>query len=324
MLTFYDCQTDRGITTAAHVDPASQDFADRLNEASRRLMDYGDWWSTVDKLVLASYNHTIVWPNYVGTPLALSDHHGGIRLQNGWHDFLPLEANDWRHIGYHYPHKRNLDCGWATTELGTSPVAINIPNGMANYLYAQARSPLDAGKTITFWGADVNGQPVSETLAVSNMGFTVSTNQFRHIDRVVKDASSDFFDVYQCSEATPGTLLDVAHYGPGETRPEYRVTRINRHRDTGNPHFYSALVKLQHVDAVAGSDLVLPGNRAALKLMLLSVHKEEASDPKGAETESMRAIHELNRELNNRLPEFQIPISYEELGGADMRLHSAF
>lgn len=330
MLTFYDCQTDRGIVAAAHCDPTSDEFAERLNEAARRLMDYGDWWATVDKLVVPSYNNTIVWPYYVGTPLALRDYRGPMVMRSEWANFIPFDREDWKHIGGCYPNCREYRCELTITDVGTSPVRQNIPAGMSNYILFYPRNPLDKGRTVTIFGIASTGQPVSETLVMPHPAldpFVASTNKYQRILRVLKDRSSDYLDAYQCSDNTPGTLLDLSHYAPSETRPEYRVSHIQRYHSTtqtATAKYYQALVKLQHIDAFSSSDIVLPGNRAALKLMLYSIHKEEASDPKGAEADSMRAIHELNRELNNRLPEFQIPVSYEEFGGANMRRHSAF
>lgn len=329
MLTFYDCQTDRGIVAAAHCDPTSTEFNDRLNEAGRRLMDYGDWWATVDKVVLPSYNNTIVWPYYVGTPLGLKDYRGTFKMRSSWENFLPMDEDDWKHIGGCYPNHRAWRSEYALTDIGTSPVRENVPEGMTNYILAYPRNPIDTGKTLTIFGTDSYGQPATETLSMPNPGltpFVASQKQYLHIERVLKDPTIDFIDVYQCSEATPGTLLDMAHYAPCETRPEYRVSKVRLapRSDPSVPRYFQALVKLQHFDATGASDIVLPGNRAALKLMILSVHKEEASDPQGAEAEAARAIHELNRELNNKLPDSQTPISYQELGGADMRLHSAF
>lgn len=339
MLTFYDCQTDRGIITAANVSPDSADFASKLNEAGRRLMDYGDWWATVIKTRVACYSNTITWPRWVGTVLALNAWHDNhpLRLLNGWYDFVPLDANDWRHIALCYPSNRTFHHhhhgGASVNDMGTACVFQNVPVDMTNYVIAYPRCPFDAGKTLTIWGTDLNGQPCSEVLTMPDPSLTkyrASVNQYIRIDRVLKDASYDFFDVYQCADAVPNTttapLLEMAHYEPGETHPEYRITRVHgfHHHHTGYPHLFTALVKLQHIDAVAGNDPVLPPNRAALKLMILSINKEDSSDPQGAELEAQRAVHELNRELNNKLPEFQTPISYQEFGGVDMRRHSAF
>ena len=93
--------------------------------------------------------------------------------------------------------------------------------------------------------------------------YVVSSKQYTNIKRVIKDVTTDYVDVYQCDQATPGTLLDMGHYEPGETKAEYRVSNL-RFRDrvscapsSTTPLTISAMVKLQHIDAVADNDLFL-------------------------------------------------------------------
>lgn len=330
MLTLDNCRSDRGLVAVARVDPTTQEFTDLINEACRRLLDYGDWWATVVKARFAAYGRYLVWPRWVGTVLAVNDCHIPLRLQNGWYDFLPLDPNDWEMICRSYPHREKMRGNALVNELGTVPVFHNVPENQSNYILAYPRSANDNNKTLSLWGNDTNGSFQSETLVLASP-FVASTLAYANISRVQKDVTRDYVDLYQCITQVPGTLAAMGSYEPGETRGEYRSSMVRSHNpfwrvasDGTQAQILSALIKIQFIPAVAGSDLVSIGNAAALKLMLLSIHKEEAADPQGAELETQRAIHELNRELNNKLPEYQTPVSYEEIGGVNLSRQSAF
>lgn len=326
MLTLQDCQNNRGLIAVARVSPNSQEFTDLVNEACRRLMDYGDWWATVVRARFQLTGNLITWPRWVGTVLAVNSKANHAKVRNSWYEFLPLRPDDYTHMASHYRDHRNMRGDLVVNDVGTAAVFNNVPAGSANYILAYPRNPTsDAGKTLTIWGTDANGWPATETLVMPSSGYVSSTNTYRNIARVLKDVTVDYLDVYQCATATPGTLEDLAHYEPGETRPEYRLSRIDAYQCDGcEPVCVSAMIKRQHIDAVSANDLVSIANLAAIKLMIMSIHKEEASDPAGAQAEAARAIHELNRELENKLPQQQTPIHYDAFCGVGLSKHRMY
>lgn len=330
MLTLLDCQTDQSLSDCANVAVTSQTFINRINEACKRLLDRGDWWATVVKAQFVVYENEVTWPRWVGTVLAVNECQHPTKMQSVWYDFLPLDSEDWRLIGRYYPNWRNMRGGVTISEMGTAAVFNNIPAGQANFIIVFPRDNTDAGKTMTVWGLDANGWPASETMVMpqntATPNYVASVNQYQTIQRVQKDVTYDYLDAYNCPSNAPGTLYDLGHYAPGETRGEYRVSLVKPlfpHRTQGVRRI-SALIKLQHIPAVMPNDLVSIGNPAAIKLMYQAIQKETAADTQGAQLDIAAAVKELNLELQNKLPENQIPVSYEEFNGVNMSRHSAF
>jgi len=331
MLTLLDCQTDQDLIDVSNVSTSSQTFINRVNSACKRLLDRGDWWATVIKAQFAVYNSRVVWPRWVGTVLAVNENRTPLKAQTGWFDFLPLTSEDWRAIRDCYPNRWDRMRGSAlVNDLGTAPTFNEIATGQTNYVIVYPRSSVDAGKTMTIWGTDQNGWPATETLIMPNNTssppFVASSNQYQSIRRVIKDVTADYLDAYQCAANVPGTLLDLGHYEPGETKAEYRVSFIKSHFPDWcqGERRISALFKIQHVPAVMPNDLVSIGNPAAIKLMYQAIQDENASDADNAAKHAAMAVHELNLELQNKLPESQTPVSYEEFSGVSMSRHSAF
>lgn len=321
MLTLAEAQTDRGICSIIRVDPSTQDFTDRINEACERLVNRGNWWATVAKLSLTVTGHEVVWPRCVGTPLAINEYHHRLIMRNQWYNFLPLDDHDYVYIGENY-HRRHHH-GVGITYFGTSPVFYNVPHDTTAYLVAKPRNSADYGRSLYVWGEDANDIPVRETLVLGS-DYVVSTNIYSTVTRVEKNLTADYVDLYQSADGTTTTLTATSAYAPSETRPEYRVSILPRHcwQSSTTTHHVSALVKLQHIDAVATTDLLSIGNRAAIKLMLQAIIAEEADSPQLAETKTAEAVHELNLELENRLPKEQIAVELNPFGTATPARHA--
>lgn len=300
----------------AHVDPQSQEFTDLVNEACRRLMTYGNFWGTVVKRSFTANTHQIVWPPWVGTILAAYTcrHHASV-VSGSWTNFEPLSSDDYHMIASHYHSPNSMRGNVAINDYGTSPVSNNIVGGTANTIRVYRRSTDDDDKTIAFFGIGANGYPYSEVITIGlgpgDIGYVDSTGTFQRIDQVVKQPSIAMVDCYQVNPA--GTVFNLSHYRGGETSPSYRVSEVH------SPQFnlpFSVLIKLKHVDVAEESDVVIIENKAALKLMIQSINSEEGGDVQVAEAHSIRAIHELNRELNDKIPQDQIPIDINMLGTA--------
>lgn len=298
---------------------ASDQGVDQLNEATKRLMDYGDWYATIVKARVCIDRGCVTWPRWVGTVLATNLCGHNRQIANHWYDFVPLSANDCSHYG-------RWGSNTAFTDDGATPVFSNVPCGFARYLQVYARYRTDFGKTITFYGIDDNGQEVmvkdalgdwvqGETIVLATP-YARSTKKFREVTKVIKDLTVGPVDVYQYDGDT--TLLsDMAHYEPSETNPMYRHATLHGCTSgcvcsSGSTSTTSKtleiLAKLQFIPVAVDADTIQIDNIPALKLMIQAVRLEEAGDDDGANKKQAMAIKELNRQLRNKFPLDQISV----------------
>ena len=142
----------------------------------------------------------------------------------------------------------------------------------------------------------------------------------RRIDRVIKEETDGPVRGYQFDG---GTLYDLASYDASETNPDYRKSRITggcgSSRPGCCPSQITALVKLAFVPAKYDDDLILIENLDALALAVQSIKMSDAFDSDEAEKLMLRAVHECNLDLRNRLPLDQTQISFKPFGTADLR-----
>jgi hypothetical protein len=312
----------------------SGEFTGQLNEAVSRLMDAGDWWTTVVKARICIYQNCIAYPRWVGTVLATNICNQTRPIQNRWYSFMPISATDC--LG-RWKWKSNV----TFVDDGMTPVFNNVPCGSGNYIrfYARHRADIDEAKTVHLFGTDSNGQTVMTKDADGNWyegeilvladPYVQSQAQFREVERVIKDVTSGPIDGYQY-DATQDVLLELAHYEPSETNPMYRHATISGGGccsgagtgcTTSETKKVEILSKLQFIPVVADTDVVQIDNIPAIKLMVQAIRLEEAGDDDGAAKKQVLAIKELNRQLRNKLPIDQIPIDVSSCGTALPRLH---
>lgn len=341
MVTFGDLKTSR-LTSIASSCASSQQFADYCNEATERLMTRGNWWGTIQKIRVCVYSGCITWPRYVGTVLANNFCGVNKPVMGNWYEFSSLSGGEIRSrggfgilgvTGFGWWPDGGIGAGAVVTQnSGFSPV-FNPINCTQNYIRAYPRCQRDLGKTIKFFGTDGNGQTLMERDANDNWTdgitltlvapFASSSTTVRNIDRVVKDVTQCPVDCYQY-DATNDVLLDLSHYDPQETSPSYAYSIIqnfnrglvNNTSSAPQARQITALVKLAFQKVVNDTDLVLIDNIAALKLMIMAIKKEDAGDAEGANAYEVKAIHELNLQLRDKIPLDQVPVTVESFGTA--------
>jgi hypothetical protein len=313
----------------ANACPDSTEFALKANAAVRQLMNRGDWWSNVavvDCCVCA--NGLLVWPRGVSTILALNVCGNPTVMQNRWYNFRPMDREYYQ---WGLDHQRYGYCGEiVTSTLGTSPVFNQIlTTGFKIRTFI--RQPSDVGKKITWFGIDGNGQVVrtqrsdgtwQDGVEVTLANPSVDTPmEFQRVTRVIKDPTNDVLDCYQFNVAQ-GFLLDLAHYQPSETTPEYIVTKITGHRrgnvgvllnNTGNARV-TALVKLNFVPFVFDNDVVQIDNEDAIRDMIISLEKKEQGNIGDSQAMELSAIREMNRQSETKMPENQIVFENQTFG----------
>ena len=331
LLTFAAAKESR-LKRIAGVCTDNAEFKALLNDATRMLMNRGSWWATVQPLQGCVYNNCITWNRYVGTVLAVNVGCQTGHLSNHWYEFMPMEAGM-------VSHYRACNCGGTINVVadGMSPVYRQIECNQEMYIRAYIDRNTDVGKTITLFGINNNGQPIrslrddgtyQDGVILTFAKPYVSTSfPVRKITKVIKDTTDGNITLWQY-DATNDVLLDMATYEPGETAPSYRHSKIMGYRagcncsgTCGGLTRIQALVKLEFVPVVYDTDLVLIENVDALATAMQSIKASDAYDPKTAEAEMARAVHELNLELSNRFPIDQIPVIVNAFGTASPRRH---
>ena len=311
--TLAAAKADRALKLAANIDPASTAgapiFTSLVNESVRHLIKYGDWWATVVKANLAVFSSDVVWPAWVGTPLAVNvNRHGWTRRGHAfsyWYDMLPMERGD-------YPQDR--DCREFHSDIrtitdGTTPVLQNIPPGYARFVKMLADTnstapSADDGKVITVYGIDANGLPAKENLTLP----ATSSTQFQMVTRVSKAVTVNVIQMYQIDESNNQILMGL--YGAGETEPMYRHSKIHGvHSNSTTATNITLLAKLEFVPVVADADVIQIDNLDALHFMFLAIKQKDAHNAQQYEAFRAEALRELNAQLDDKFPVTQTAIS---------------
>lgn len=323
MITFSQLKTGV-VGDESGLDVESDDFLKICRAAVRQLMNRGGFFSTVQPMNGCVRDNIITWPRHVGTILALNVCNRPSQLSNRWYQFMPLDPSHVRDA-LHYEK-----FGWGgnlmTESVGTSPVFNPIKSaGMVIRTFIS--QPTDAGKTITWFGTDGNGQNIRTERSDGTFQDgvrVVLANPYvdtpfviRHVSRVVKDETNGPLNCYQYS-ASGNFLIDLAQYQPTEMNPEYVTTRITGCRSGGWNGIaqISALVKLEFVPFKYDSDLVQIDSEDAIRDMVLSIRKKGQGDLGGAGTYEASAIRELQKQLQQKFPIEQFQVSSSVYGSA--------
>lgn len=122
-------------------------------------------------------------------------------------------------------------------------------------------------------------------------------------------------------------LQPLAEYEPSETNPKFVKMQLHDGRtcwqnSPGTPgskrgHTVTALVKLKQLPLIAPSDIVIIQSIPAIKLMVQGIVAGEGGDQKGEAEYTLRAVEQLNRDLEDWIPDEQIPVDLGELGHAN-------
>lgn len=325
------------VARAGGIDPCGQEFLRYANGAVRQLMTRGDWFSTVVPMSGCVRDNIITWPRGVGTILALNVRGRPTTIQNKWYQFTPMEQ-------HHY--REGLECqqgirdgvfrcrGNVVTETSGTSCVFNpiVADGMNLRFYIS--QPTDAGKKITVYGIDGNGQDIRSQRTdgtfqdgiemIFKNPFVQSPFPIRHVTRIVKDETDGVINGYQYN-AAGDFLVDLAQYQPNETNPEYITTRITGVRggrnDGGCVEQIEALVKLEFVPFKFDNDIVQVGNESAIRDFFLSIRYKEQGEIQQSAAYEMSAIRELNSDLRNKMPDVSTPIAIRAMGTALPRRH---
>ena len=332
MITFKQLKDPSGtVARSGGLDPQSVDFRQYVNDAVRELMRRGNWWATVQPIVGCVRDRVVTWPRSVGAILALNTCDRPTEVSNHWYQFMPLDPS---HVRWAREYDRWGRAGNVMTETTNTACVFNpiVTDGMNLQFYIS--QPTDAGKFITVYGIDGNGQVIRSkrpdgtfqdgiVLMLANP-YVQSPFTIRHVHRIVKDVTDGQVNAYQYS--VPGAFsVDLGSYEPTETNPEYITTQIRGHGAPDNWHYkqgnwnrcpgqISALVKLNFIPFFHDNDLVQIDNVDAIRDMLLSIRYREQSNMEQASVYEQSALRELNKQMQDRFPIEQFQVSFRPYG----------
>lgn len=349
--TLLEAKQSRSLKTVAAKCPNSDEFVDLVNEASRRLLNRGDWYGTVVPIQVCVTNGCIVWPRYVGHVRKMNVCNQPVPMRNSWYTFLQYDnprfyegwLAGWGYGsydgGYSYPNwYSGLGSQVFTTGGVETPVFQDIMgDGRLLRFYPQVQA--DVGKNVIVFGTDNNGQILRRktgtdtwedgwelTLAIPY----VSTSDYvRHIDRILFDDHEGPIRAFAYNVADD-VLEDVGSYEAHDNNPSFVRYNLstgvgcNGGEGCGCIRSVTALVKLRYVPAIYDTDLVLIDNLDALKLMIQCIRYEEAGERAQARAAEADAIHELNLQLNDAFPVEQTPVGNGVFAGTCVGIQRCF
>jgi hypothetical protein len=331
-LTFKQLQLGP-VGRAAGYDIGGCDFLQICRDAVRQAMNRGEWFSTVVPLDACVRDGTVTWPRGTSTILGINYNGQQQAVTNMWAQYM--QPDSW-HREWANEYRRR---GWfGNTEVETRGTAccFNPIRAEGFVLRTFITQPTDAGKKITFYGTDVNGQPIFSTrsdgtiqpgVQVTMANPSVDTPMaIRHVTRVVKEETDGDVLVYQYNLAG-GFMLDFGRYQPTECTPEYITTVLrggcgnwSNHISPANPciRCISSLIKVEFVPFKFDDDLVQIDSEDAIRDMVLSIRKKDQGDISGSEAYEISAIRELNYQMRRRFPDEQFIVNFRPFGNDDL------
>lgn len=324
------------VMNIAGVSPGGTQFRQMTNASVERLMRRGDWNGSVVPIFVCVSRGCIVWPRYVKWPRYINVcNRSFVPIKNMWWDFIPNHrSGGWTDSDW----STWIASGWGgpRVEVAVQPKTPLFQDilGEGRTVRAYPSTPLDNNQTVTIYGVDNNGQPLTTTGAgawtpglkvqlklpyaeFSNQGSAVLV---RRIDRVIKDETQGPVRLYAWNAAS-SVLEDLAYYEGSETNPDYLKTQIRSpacgcSNSDGSAQTFGvvALVKLQHVPVKNDDDLVIIDNVEAMKNMFMAIRSEEAVDFENSQAYEQRALRALNLDLADRDQNTQIPVNMGATG----------
>ena len=185
----------------------------------------------------------------------------------------------------------------------------------------------DTGKTITIKGYDTNNNWVrkeigttgtyqdGETVTINGSGYVDTSVSFKSITSVSKDATQANVQLYEVTDASTPTLVNIANYEPSETIPNYRRSLIPSlaggkkcDGDTDGKTSVTVIAKLRFIDAVNDSDILLVSDLYAIKNMAIAIKLEENRDFGAAGEYRGLAFDSLQNQLANHTGDGVVPV----------------
>jgi hypothetical protein len=301
---------------------SSTRLVDLANEAHRRLVAKGPWVGTQQRYrICISNTGCLVWPRQVETIIAWwrCDMPGTVR--NGWYE-----------VSGNGPGLLNSDDMQTGTliDRGTSATFDEI-TGTASKVKVVSDVAESGSPRILLRGYDQNAAWIrtqdagtwidGEYVDISNNP-NYTSNYFTKITEVVKDSTSGPVRLWEYDTLLGTVTRALAYYEPDETLPIYRASIIpgfsNLHGcgsccgddndSTCTNNQLTVIAKLRHIDVRVDNDFFLLGNLAAIKIMAMAILKEERNLFDESIAYELKAVKELQDELNSYEGDGAVPI----------------
>jgi hypothetical protein len=285
-----------------------------INEAQRRLIESGKWKGTYGKFTICVTDGCIAWPRQIETieSVALNQNVGTVR--NDWFEFVES--------GYGLLDNKD-NVGHQLIDRGESPTQKDM-SGAGKKIRVYAFVAGDAGKTINIQGYDSNNNWVrtqsgstyidGETVTLVN-GFVDTTTVFKSITGVRKDVTQANVQLYELTDASAPTLVDLATYEPDETLPSYRRSLIPSlggaagcEDGTDKKVAVTVIAKLRFINAVNDTDVLMVSDLYAIKNMANAIKLEENRDFGAASEYRNLAFDSLQNQLANYMGDGAVPV----------------
>jgi hypothetical protein len=259
---------DEWCTIAGQV--GQQKVFDSMTEAIETLANKSEWdplIGYVDLLVSNNFDTYVTLPREVETPLAINvNGRPGVFLSK-WFEF----NCDGMGEAEFYPQgsltplpnqaKRD-DRQWE--DVGEVVVAFDPIN--PGPLLAWPFSPSDAGAQITVYGADINMNPLVQTLSASqNYASAIGGPAFYHIWRITKPVTQGFIGLLQ----TDGTqnIQTLGTYWPTDIEPRYKRIKLQLGPQQLQPKRIRMRYRKRWMKISSLTDIIPLKNRSALTMI---------------------------------------------------------
>lgn len=297
--------------------PTDSRTVEYINEAQRRLLESGKWKGTYGKFTICATNGCITWPRQIETieTVAVNEAVGTVR--NQWFEFLES--------GYGLLDNKD-NVGVQLLDRGETPTHKSL-SGAGKPVRVYGFVTADTGKTITIKGYDTNNNWVrkeigttgtyqdGETVTINGSGYVDTSVSFKSITSVSKDVTQANVQLYEVTDASTPTLVDIANYEPNETLPSYRQSLIPSlaggkkcDGDTDGKTSVTVIAKLRFIDAVNDSDILLVSDLYAIKNMAIAIKLEENRDFGAAGEYRGLAFDSLQNQLANHTGDGVVPV----------------
>ena len=259
--TLADARADLGLKQISGVRSTSDQFVAILNEVQQSLANRGGWFDLEQRIAFKIRGTHLVWPQFVGTVLAVRFCGGLATMSNQWFSFLNNGGSGaWRAdygyggsygvngFGNGYGAGYGSGSGWlgngsgtgkngvVIEDDGTRPIYQEIANQTGMLIRYQVVNKNDYGKKITLFGTQYGNQPLQEPDPVTGEtvnGLTLtaqkpyaqSTQFITNITSITREATEGPTYLYGYDPALD-IQLDLGMYLPNETNPRWRASRI--------------------------------------------------------------------------------------------------
>lgn len=278
-----------------------------INEACSRLIKRGNWVGTTARYRCCVNEAKLTWPRRVEAILKASVCRDPIPIASQWYEFAtagPGIVHDDDQIGL------------TLSDMGEA-CSFNDINADGHTLRVISMESEAAGARVLLQGYDDSAQWIrtldgstwveGEYVAISAIA-TNSTLTWSNLVGAVKPVTNGNVWLYQYDPVT-AIQRPLAMWEPDETVPMYRRSRIAGLDTVGacpdddccadTTTKVNVIAKLRHIDASADNDYVSVPNAAAIKLMVMSIDKEEKNLFAEAAIYARMALTELESELVN-------------------------